>query len=145
MGYEVGLKKVTSEKKGGSWTKKGVFLGDGFTARREAQGTHPDTGMDLVGKQIPMLKESLELCKRAHEELCPSAPLAGWDVVLVDEEDGGKVRIAPLLLEVNLSCNFFLGSFDEPWYFRFCEDWVRFLEAETARRTSVQFTKPPVA
>jgi len=126
--YEVGLKKVTSEKKAGSWTKQGVFLGDGFTKRREAQGKHPDTGMDLVGKQIPQLQESLELCKRAHEELCPSAPLAGWDVVLVDEEDGGKVRVAPLLLEVNLSCNFFLGSFDEPWYFRFCEDWVRYLE-----------------
>jgi len=126
--YEVGLKKVTSEKKGGSWTKQGVFLGDGFTKRREAQGKHPDTGLDLVGKQIPQLKESLELCRRAHEELCPSVPLAGWDVVLVDEEDGGKMRIAPLLLEVNLSCNFFLGSFDEPWYFRFCEDWVRHLQ-----------------
>merc|ERR1712060_51945 len=43
--YEVGLKKVTSEKEGGSWTKKGVFLGDGFTKRRETQGTHPDTGV----------------------------------------------------------------------------------------------------
>merc|ERR1712087_123922 len=117
--YEVGLKKVTSEKKGGSWTKQGVFLGEGFTKRREAQGKHPDTGLDLVGKQIPQLKESLELCKRAHEELCPSVPLAGWDVVLVDEEDGGKMRIAPLLLEVNLSCNFFLGSFDEPFKLSF--------------------------
>jgi len=128
--YEVGLKKVTSEKKAGAWTKQGVFLGEGFTKRREAQGRHPDTGMDLVGKQIPQMKESLELCKRAHEELCPSVPLAGWDVVLVDEKDeDGKVRIAPLLLEVNLSCNFFLGSFDEPWYYRFCEDWVRSLES----------------
>jgi len=145
--YEVGIKKVTSEKKAGSWTKNGVFLGEGFAARREAQGTHPDTGVDLVGKEIPQLKESLELCKRAHEELCPHVPLAGWDVVLVDEEDevgAGKIRVVPLLLEVNLSCNFFLGSFDEPWYFRFCEDWVRFLEeAETARRTSIQFTKKP--
>merc|ERR1712060_605325 len=72
---------------------------------------------DPLSNLPAFLKESLELCKRAHEELCPSAPLAGWDVVLVEEEEG-KVRIAPLLLEVNLSCNFFLGSFDEPWYFR---------------------------
>merc|ERR1712203_600255 len=77
--YQVGLKKVTSERKGGSWTKQGVFLGEGFTKRREAQGTHPDTGMDLVGKQIPQLKESLELCKRAHEPLCPSrAGTSSW-------------------------------------------------------------------
>jgi len=129
--YEVGLGKVTSQRKSGAWTKTGVFRGEGFKKRREAQGTHPDTGVDLVGKQMPQIQASLELCKRAHKELCASVPLAGWDVVLVDEEDGSgqAARVVPLLLEVNLSCNFFLGSFDEPWYFQFCEDWVHFLEA----------------
>lgn len=124
--YEVGMRKVTSEKKGGAWTKNGVFLNEGFAKRRESQAIHPDTGVNLVGKKVPQMQASLELCKRAHEELCPSVPLAGWDVVLVDSEDGSGTT--PLLLEVNLSCNFFLGSFDEPWYFRFCEDWVRFLQ-----------------
>merc|ERR1712157_531119 len=100
---------------------------------------------DLVGKQIPQMRESLELCQRAHAELCPSVPLAGWDVVLVDEkDDGGKLRIAPLLLEVNLSCNFFLGSFDEPWYFRFCEDWVRHVQDGDTSVVLDPFPMPPL-
>merc|ERR1712087_948960 len=49
--YEVGLKKVTSVKKCGAWTKQGVFRGEGFTKRRVAQGVHPDTGVDLVGSE----------------------------------------------------------------------------------------------
>merc|ERR1712151_282805 len=73
--YEVGLGKVTSQKKNGAWTKNGVFRGEGFKRRREAQGVHPDTGVDLVGKQVPQIQASLELCKRAHKELCASAPL----------------------------------------------------------------------
>merc|ERR1712039_718918 len=72
--YEVGLKKVTSEKKAGSWTKQGVFLGDGFTKRREAQGKHPDTGMDLVGKQIPQLQESLDVQARARRVVSIRTP-----------------------------------------------------------------------
>merc|ERR1711976_736766 len=34
--YEVGLRKVTSAKKGGAWTKQGVFLNEGFAKRRES-------------------------------------------------------------------------------------------------------------
>jgi len=126
--YEVGIRKVTSQEKGGAWTKHGVFMGEGFARRRESQGVHPDTGVNLVGQIVPQMQASLELCMRAHKELCPSVPLAGWDVVLVDSESGAGV--VPLLLEVNLSCNFFLGSFDEPWYFSFCEDWVQFLDKQ---------------
>lgn len=43
---------------------------------------------------------------RAHYLMLPDVPFVGWDVALTDK--------GIYLLEVNLSCNFFRGSFDKP-------------------------------
>ena len=62
-------------------------------------------------------------CVRSHEKLFPGVPIAGWDLCVIK----GKPRIC--LLEVNLMCNFFKGTFDKDKYFRFIEDYFMFLEA----------------
>ena len=60
---------------------------------------------------IPDMKTVLETVERAHARLMPDVPLGGWDVALTDR--------GLMLLEVNLSCNFFMGSFDLDWYLDF--------------------------
>lgn len=68
---------------------------------------HPDTALCLRGCKLPKVREALELCERSHEILIPSVPMAGWDVAFVDE-GGGPPKL--VLLEANLSCNFFRGT-----------------------------------
>mmetsp|Transcript_4834 Transcript_4834/g.7769 ORF Transcript_4834/g.7769 Transcript_4834/m.7769 type:complete len:88 (+) Transcript_4834:1-264(+) len=68
-----------------------------------------------------------DLVVDAHLKLLPDVPLVGWDVACTDK---GMV-----LLEVNLSCNFFRGSFDNGAYVRFVDEYFAFLEAaERARK-----------
>jgi hypothetical protein len=50
----------------------------------------------------------LALVEKSHLDMCPRVPFAGWDVVLSTDP-----RVPVCLLEVNLSCNFFRGSFDK--------------------------------
>ena len=59
----------------------------------------------------------LHLVETSHQKLCPDVPLVGWDVVLSADE-----KLPVCLLEVNLSCNFFRGSFDRKVYMDFLED-----------------------
>lgn len=47
-------------------------------------------------------------------------PLVGWDVACTD--------VGIVLLEVNLSCNFFRGTFDEDSYFTFMDDYFSVLD-----------------
>ena len=83
---------------------------------------HPDTGKPVTGAQIPGFEDRvLELARDAHEKLLPRVPLAGWDVVL--SKDHG-----PCLLEANLSCNFFRGSFDEAKYVDFIHDYFAYCD-----------------
>lgn len=83
---------------------------------------HPDTGSPVAGKQIPdFQKRVLDVTIEAHKKLIPRVPIAGWDVVLSKEH-------GPCLLEVNLSCNFFRGSFDEKFYFDFVDRYFMFCE-----------------
>jgi len=70
---------------------------------------HPDTDLCLRGCKLPQVKEALELCERSHEILIPTVPLAGWDVAFVAQEDP-KAPAKLVLLEANLSCNFFRGT-----------------------------------
>merc|ERR1712113_837359 len=95
---------------------------------------HPDVKdtiqkKSLKGKFVqPHISELMDLAERAHKELCPRVPLAGWDIVLCKDfkknttnNDGGNGN-GICLLEVNLSCNFFCGSFDTKVYLDFMED-----------------------
>mmetsp|Transcript_20238 Transcript_20238/g.63605 ORF Transcript_20238/g.63605 Transcript_20238/m.63605 type:complete len:440 (-) Transcript_20238:292-1611(-) len=84
---------------------------------------HPDTGTRLAGKRIPdFRKRVLDVAVKAHQALLPRVPIAGWDVVLAKGH-------GPCLLEVNLSCNFFRGSFDPHFYFDFVDKCFLFCEA----------------
>lgn len=84
--------------------------------------SHPDCDGDTVvtGHTIPNISGIKHLCESAHLALLPDVPLAGWDVALTKEA-------GMCLLEVNLSCNFFRGSFDQEAYFDFVNEYFSFL------------------
>ena len=52
---------------------------------------HPETGVQIQGREIPFWREAIELAEQAHR--CVNIPLIGWDVGIC--EDG------PVLIEGN--------------------------------------------
>jgi hypothetical protein len=79
---------------------------------------HPDVeGLDVSGQVVPDIKGMLKLVEESHLKLCPDVPFVGWDVVLSSDP-----KLPVCLLEVNLSCNFFRGDFDEKVYLDFIDD-----------------------
>jgi len=82
---------------------------------------HPDSGQRITGHTIPDIEGIRELCENAHFKMLPDVPFAGWDVAITKEA-------GMCLLEVNLSCNFFRGTFDQPEYFKFCNEYFSFLD-----------------
>jgi hypothetical protein len=82
---------------------------------------HPDCGAQVTGRRVPI--ESMKhLCVEAHRVLLPDVPMAGWDVALTNK--------GVLLLEANLSCNFFRGTFNEDLYFDFVHDYFWMLDGD---------------
>jgi len=77
---------------------------------------HPDTGVQITGLVIPNMKEMMDFVREAHLRLIPHVPLCGWDVAFTENH-------GVLLLEGNLSCNFFRGDFDQEKYFKFVKDY----------------------
>lgn len=69
---------------------------------------HPDGNIPVTGKKVPDIAGMLKLVEKSHLDMCPRVPFAGWDVVLSSD-----AKVPTCLLEVNLSCNFFRGSFDK--------------------------------
>ncbi|CAD7963814.1 unnamed protein product [Amoebophrya sp. A25] len=136
---------VFSTEKEGALTSAGVFR-QGFARKASGMGVHPDTNKNLVGCKIPELEEILSLSRRAHAVLCPEVPLVGWDVALVNGDVvGGQVVLGgnadekptPILLEANLSCNFFLGHFPRDYYLEFMrKSFVGLEAAETGKKLS---------
>jgi hypothetical protein len=53
---------------------------------------HPDTGVNLIGVQLPCWKEVVDLTRRAHLAF-PSMPFVGWDIAIL--------RDGPIVLEGN--------------------------------------------
>jgi hypothetical protein len=87
--------------------------------------THPDVdGLEVSGKSVPDIKGMLKLVEESHLKLCADVPFVGWDVVFSKDP---KVPIC--LLEVNLSCNFFRGSFDSNKYLDFIDESLVRLQA----------------
>ena len=80
---------------------------------------HPDGNIPITGEVVPNIREMLHLVETSHLKLCPDVPLVGWDVVL-----SADPKLPVCLLEVNLSCNFFRGSFDKRVYLDFLEDMI---------------------
>ncbi|GBG34444.1 Hypothetical Protein FCC1311_106682 [Hondaea fermentalgiana] len=99
-------------KKGASnanWYQLGVtkaFKSRGTTAHEISM--HPDNQKTIAGEKIDA-EAIVSFATRAHKSMMPRVPLVGWDVALTEK---GMV-----MLECNLSCNFFLGSFDMEKYF----------------------------
>lgn len=85
---------------------------------RSTHGTthHPDGNIPVTGNTLPDFKGILQLVEKGHFDLCPDVPLVGWDVVLSSD-----AKVPVCLLEVNLSCNFFRGSFDWNVYLDFVQ------------------------
>jgi hypothetical protein len=81
---------------------------------------HPDSGVSMVGAEVASVPEMFEICRNAHFKLLPDVPIAGWDVAITTE--------GMYLLEANLSCNFFLGSFDQERYLSFVNDCFAFAD-----------------
>lgn len=81
--------------------------------------SHPDCGSQVTGHVIPNMSGIKALCESAHLKLLPDVPMCGWDVALTEEA-------GMCLLEVNLSCNFFKGSFDQAAYFEFVQQYFKF-------------------
>jgi len=80
--------------------------------------THPDVeGLEVTGKTIPDIRGMLKLVEESHLKLCPDVPFVGWDVVLSKDP-----KLPVCLLEVNLSCNFFRGTFDYKTYLDFIDE-----------------------
>jgi hypothetical protein len=71
---------------------------------------HPDTGVEITGKSLgsDVMSEILRISREAHFSMLCEVPLVGWDVALTPD--------GTFLLEANLSCNFFRGSFDRVHY-----------------------------
>lgn len=70
--------------------------------------THPDGDIPVSGNYVPDIQNVLALVEESHFKMCPDVPIAGWDVVF-----STNPQVPICLLEVNLSCNFFRGSFDK--------------------------------
>lgn len=87
---------------------------------------HPDGNIPVSGNVVPDIASILTLVEKAHYDLCKAVPLAGWDVVL-----SSNAEQPVCLLEVNLSCNFFRGSFDKKLYLDFVDD--AFTRVQAAR------------
>ena len=107
----------------------------------------PETGLMVAGRPFPGWADACAACVRAHRELLLDVPLVGWDVAIVDEDqeeeedegESGTPRSArpcrrknrPLLLEANLSLNFFGGPCDRAGYASFVvQTFAALAEAE---------------
>jgi hypothetical protein len=79
-------------------------LGSGIRKYPRVQApidTHPDSGLAIVGIQLPYWTEACHLVRRAHDSISwKGVPVVGWDVALLDE--------GPVLLEGNnIPCSTF--------------------------------------
>lgn len=79
---------------------------------------------------IPEIQSKLALVADAHFKLLPDVPLVGWDVALTTK--------GVFLLEVNLSCNFFRGSFSLAPYVQFVHDYFIALEEERGKHDKIE-------
>lgn len=111
------------------WYKLGAQkLGDTSWTTPEAFSQHPDCGVDVTGHVFPNIEEILQICREAHFKLLPDVPFAGWDVALTNK--------GMCLLEVNLSCNFFKGHFDQQWYFSYVDAQFKKLDKKRLEQTA---------
>ena len=76
------------------------------------------------------MTEMMDFVRDAHLLLIPHVPLCGWDVALTQNH-------GMLLLEGNLSCNFFRGDFDQVEYFQFINEYFIALDGHKTVSKSI--------
>lgn len=71
-------------------------LGPAVTAFPESVGdrihTHPDTGAEITGAELPFWADVVDLALTTHEKM-PNAPFVGWDVTVTEK--------GPMIIEPN--------------------------------------------
>lgn len=77
---------------------------------------HPDTHQTLSGNVLTCAHDAVDICIDAHRRLMPNVPTIGWDVAVAKEHGA-------VLLEANLSCNFFGGIYDRQHYLRIIDTY----------------------
>lgn len=107
------------------WYRTGLKSFDTKSMWQEQNySVHPDSHEQIEGIKWPNVKEMLECCCQAHEKLCPNVPIIGWDVAWTNENN------QIMLLELNISCNFFNGHFDPKDYTNFAYEWFHTLDQQ---------------
>lgn len=87
---------------------------------------HPDSGATITGEVIPDIATLKQTVVDMHAKLLPDVPLAGWDVAITTE--------GVMVLEANLSCNFFQGTFDYRKYISFVDQCLQVVDQRLARQ-----------
>jgi hypothetical protein len=70
---------------------------------------------------VPGMDVAMKTVTESHFKLLAEVPIVGWDVCFTPQ--------GIVLLEVNLSCNFFRGSFSVPPYLAHVEQYFKSIEA----------------
>lgn len=112
------------------WYRLGLFQWLTCPWRSEHSFTHHPDGNDassipVTGKIVPNIRSIIELVEDAHLKLCPDVPFGGWDVVL-----SADPNMPICLLEINISCNFFRGTFDRKVYLDYIDTAFAVLQAK---------------
>lgn len=107
--------KIQDGKMFSNWYQVGKFGSSNLCSKQQIT-THPDTQVELSGQELTCARDAVAMCIDAHRRLMPNVPTIGWDVA-VAEGDGA------VLLEANLSCNFFGGVYDRQHYLRIVDTY----------------------
>lgn len=86
---------------GGMYTMlspEGVALYPAFDDSNAVHGIHPITGVPIVGFQVPLFREALDVVRTAARSI-PEVPFVGWDVAISPER--------PVLIEGNYNTGVF--------------------------------------
>ena len=59
--------------------ENGIFVTDGIDELGRRYKTHPDSGIELIGFQVPEWKQMKKLCKEMSKKI-PSVKFIGWDM-----------------------------------------------------------------
>jgi len=81
---------------------------------------HPDSGVRVSGYVVPGMDVAIKTVVSSHFKLLAEVPIVGWDVCFTPH--------GIVLLEVNLSCNFFRGSFAVAPYLANIEQYFKTIE-----------------
>jgi hypothetical protein len=98
-----------------NWYQVGKTGSSNLLSKQEIE-VHPDTKENLTGKELTCAQDAVKMCVEAHKSLMPHVPTIGWDVAVADGQGA-------VLLEANLSCNFFGGVYDRQKYLKILDTY----------------------